>query len=223
MKTQTTERQTDIDAKGIFHPGNRRHTPSFAWLRFRILAGCTLLATCLTAVPNFAQQNHTIRVGVTVLQNAPVGLSATAARDRLVKDLNKQKKSPVEAVALDHYAGQQLADEARQKNCDFVIYPTLTEAHAQGQDSAGGAFNMMQAQENNVPNFHATIEYQVYRASDLTTVMSGSARAQGIGSQGEIASEALDNIAKKVSSDIRRVAAPAPAATQAPAEAPSSK
>ncbi len=178
---------------------------------FRFVVACAFLATCLVTVPGPAQENHTIRVGVTVLQNAPVGLSATAARDRLVKDLNKPKRSPVEAVPLDHSAGQQLSDEARQKNCGFVVYPVLTEAHAQAQDSAGGPFNMATAQEHNVPNFHATIEYTVYRASDLTTVASGSAKAQGVGSQAEIASEALDSVAKKVSADIKKAAAaPAP-------------
>jgi len=171
-----------------------------------LAAAATLLLAVTCPVRSAAQENHAVRVGVTELQSAPVGLSATAARDRLVKDLNKQKKSPVEAVPLDHSAGQQLSDEARQKNCEFVVYPTLTEIHTQGQDTAGGPSNMATAQENNVPNFHATIEYKVYRASDLTTVASGSAKAQGIGSQAEIANEALDNVAKKASADIKNAA-----------------
>jgi hypothetical protein len=177
----------------------------------RILVGCPLVAVCLLTGAGSAQENRSVRVGVTVLQNAPVGLSATAARDRLVKDLNKQKKSLVAAVPLDHYAGQQLSDEAQKKNCAFIVYPASTEAYAQGQDSTGGPFNMATAQEHNVPNFHATIEYKVYRASDLTTVVGGSAKAQGAGSQAEITGEALDEVAKKVSADIKRAAAaPAP-------------
>ena len=182
------------------------------FVTWKCLAAVAILLLAVT-YPKLspAQENTAVRVGVTVLQHAPVGLSATAARDRLVKDLNKQKKLHVEAIPLDQSAGQQLSDEARQKNCAFVVDPTLTEAHAQGQDSAGGAFDMFTVQEHNVPNFHATIEYKVYRASDLTPVASGSAKAQGIGSQAEITGEALDNVAKKVSADIKNApAAPAP-------------
>jgi Concanavalin A-like lectin/glucanases superfamily len=45
MKTQTTERHTDIAgirSKGIFHSGNRKNTQRFAWLR--------LAAVCATAI-----------------------------------------------------------------------------------------------------------------------------------------------------------------------------
>ena len=148
-----------------------------------------------------------MRVGIAVLGSA-IGISSTEGRDRLVKDLNKQKKVPLEAVPIQGISGNQISAEAREKNCEFVVFPTVVDAQKQGQvqRSDGGI-------ATDVPNFHASLEYKVYRVSDSTLVASGKALAQGIGSQGEIVSEALDSASGKIAAALKSAVAAAPPPT----------
>ena len=165
-------------------------------LRVWLVVGCLFLTLCLAAEHSAAQDNSTVRVGVAVLGSAS-GLTGVAGRDRLVKALNKQKKSPVQAVSIEANGGDQISAEARQKNCVFLLFTTQTEAHNEGGASG------KPGQTTNIPEYHATVEYKLYRVSDSTLAASGSAVAQDIGSQGDVVEQALDNVAKKVSADIK--------------------
>ncbi len=165
--------------------------------RMRLVVGFLFLAVCLISGFTFAQDNQ-VRVGVTVLGSA-AGITGEAGRDRLVKDLNKQKKSDVQAVPLTASAGDQISEEARQKNCQFVVFTTQTESHAESHNEGAKA-----GMSTNIPEYHANVEYKVYRISDpATPVATGSAKAHDIGSQGDVVGQALDNVAKKVSADIK--------------------
>lgn len=168
--------------------------------RIRLVIGFLFLAMCLFSGFTLAQDNQ-VRVGVTVLGSAS-GLTADAGRDQLVKALNKQKKSQVQAVALTTSAGDQISEEARQKNCQFVVFTTQTESHAESHNEGAKA-----GMSTNIPEYHAEVEYKVYRISDpATPVATGSAKAHDIGSEGDVVKQALDNVAKKVSADIKNAA-----------------
>jgi hypothetical protein len=169
----------------------------------QIWLGCSLLALCLLSGLGFAQ-NAKVRVAVTVLGRAS-GATGAEGRDRLVKDLNKQKKSSVEAVAIEATGGEQISAEARQKNCEFVIFPTLTYSHSQSQ-----AYGV-KGNESNIPVYQVTIEYKLYRLADATPVVTGSAQGSDIGGEKDVVFLALDNVAKKVSADIMKAAAAPPA------------
>ena len=145
---------------------------------------------------SFAQDNQPVRVGVTVLGSAS-GLTGAAGRDRLVKALTKQKKSQVQAVPIEAAGGDQISAEARQKNCIFLLFTTQTEAHNEGGASG------KPGQTTNIPEYHTTVEYKLYRVSDSTVVASGSAKAQDIGSLGEVVGQALDRVATKVVADVK--------------------
>ena len=165
--------------------------------RICLVFGCLFVAVCLVSGLSLAQDNQ-VRVGVTVLGSAS-GITAEAGRDQLVKALNKQKKSQVQAVPLTPSAGDQISEEARQKNCQFVVFTTETESHAESQTQGVRA-----GETTNIPEYHATIEYKLYRISDpAAPVATGSAKAHDIGSQGEVVKQALDAVAKKVSADIK--------------------
>lgn len=69
--------------------------------RIWLVVGYVLLTLCLFCESIFAQETK-VRVGVTPLGSAS-GLTGAAGRDRLVKSLNKQKNSQVEAVALGSF------------------------------------------------------------------------------------------------------------------------
>jgi hypothetical protein len=169
--------------------------------RSRLLIGSSFLAACLVSGFSVAQENQVVRVGVTVLGSAN-GITAEAGRDRLVKALNKQKKTQIQAVPLEGSGGDQVSADARQKNCTFVVFTTLTEAHSESQATQTGTGVSF----TNIPQFHATVEYKLYRLSDSTPVATGFAKAQDIGSQGDVVGQVLDRVAPKVAADVKSAA-----------------
>jgi hypothetical protein len=137
-------------------------------------SGCFFLIACLVSGLSFAEDSQVVRVGVTVV-GAASGITGVAGRDRLVKAFSKQKKSPVQAVPLDA-AGDQVTAEARTKNCAFVLFTTVTEAHNEGGASG------KPGQTTNIPEYHTTVECKLYRVSDATVAAtSGCTRYRFIG------------------------------------------
>ena len=98
--------------------------------RIRLVVGSFFLIACLVSGLSFADDSQVVRVGVTVVGSAS-GITGVAGRDRLVKAFSKQKKSPVQAVPIDA-TGDQVTAEAKAKNCTFVLFTTVTEAHNEG-------------------------------------------------------------------------------------------
>ncbi len=168
--------------------------------RIRLVVGCAFLTACLIVASSLAQDNQIVKVGITVLGSAS-GITGVAARDRLVKAFSKLKKSTVQAVPLNA-TGDQVSPEARQKDCIFVLFTTLTEAHNEGGASGKAG------QTTNIPEYHTTVEYKLYRVSDGTVAATGSAIAQDIGSLGEVVEQALDHVAPKVAVDIKNLGTP---------------
>jgi hypothetical protein len=161
----------------------------------RTIIKSILLFTCLISGLCYAQDDQVVRVGVTALGSAS-GITGVAARDHLVKTLNKQKKAQVQAVPIDA-TGDKMSAEAREKNCAFLLSTTLTEA-----SGIGGASGKP-GQTSNVPEFHANVDYKLYRVSDATVAASGSGKAHDVGSQGDVVLQALDHVATKVVADIK--------------------
>ncbi len=167
--------------------------------RVRLFVCCFFLIACLASGLGFAEDAQVVRLGVTVLGSAS-GITGVAGRDRLVKAFSKQKKSSVQAVPLDA-TGDQVSAEARQKDCSFVLFTTLTEAHNEGGASG------KPGQTTNIPEYHTTVEYKLYRVSD-STVAATFAVAGDIGSLGEVVQQALDKVAPKVVADIKSLGTP---------------
>jgi hypothetical protein len=166
-------------------------------MRIRLVVGYFFLVVCLVAGYGFADDTQVVRLGVTVLGSAS-GITGVAGRDRLVKAFSKQKKSNVQAVPIEA-TGEQVSAEARQKDCVFVLFTTLTEAHGEGGASG------VKGQTVNIPEYHTTVEYKLYRVSDSTIAATGSAVAQDIGSVGEVVQQALDHVAPKVVAEIKNL------------------
>src|SRR5208283_5500800 len=90
------------------------------------------MAVVLASVFGLAQESS-VRVGVALLQNeAGRSVPANVERDRLVKALNQLKPDKkthmkVVGVPLDGTTPNEIAEEAEQKKCQYVVYTTLTE------------------------------------------------------------------------------------------------
>ena len=129
---------------------------------------------CLS-VFGFAQENA-IRVGVAVMQNqAGRSVPGTLERDRLVQALNHSKPAKktnlkVEAIPLEGSIGDEVADEAEQKKCQYVVYTTLTELrgaddpyqHVPGTIETNPNSQWSPAQRMD-PEYRATVDYKLVK------------------------------------------------------------
>src|ERR1039457_221347 len=102
-----------------------------------------LLCFCVLSFCAFAQENRVIKVGVPVMQNrADRSVPGNIERDRLVAALNQEKSDKklhikIQAVALDGTTPGDVGPEAKQKNCDYVVYTPLVELRSSSDPAMG--------------------------------------------------------------------------------------
>jgi hypothetical protein len=186
-------------------------------------AGLLLFFGLLCAV--FAQENRVVLVGVPLMKNAATrSVPANLERDRLVTYLNQQKPDKkqhlaVQGVPLDGTTADEVAEEAKQKKCDFVVYTTLLELSTSSdpyqrtpgtiQTNPGGVWNnpgnpRAQAME---PEYRATVEYKLYRA-DGTPVSGAPFTNQQATMETEVVAQVMGRIASKVFAEVKKGGAP---------------
>src|SRR5271166_720796 len=103
---------------------------------YRFATRTLTLSFCLLALTALAQENRIVRVGVAMMQNqASRNIPGDAGRNRLVAALNQQKPDKkqhlkLEGIPLAGTSPEEVANEAKQKNCDYVVYTSLLELQA---------------------------------------------------------------------------------------------
>lgn len=188
--------------------------PSLALIRSFLL-----VYFCLACSPLFAQENRVVRVGVATLRSGPGIVSGAEARDRMVKAINqrraeKNSQFAVEAVALEASSPGKAIAEAREKNCEFVLYTRVTDLTTSSQlSSMEGIY---------LPVFHATVEYQLNRVADGSGFVISSIEVEDSASSRGAIWKAVSQVANKASSDIQlgKGTANAPAVAGMSAAAP---
>ncbi len=72
-------------------------------------------------------------------------------------------------MPLQGISGTQISAEAREKNCEFVVFPTV---ESEADEARAGPAQRRGNARTDVPNFHASVEFKVYRVSDLDTLVA---------------------------------------------------
>jgi hypothetical protein len=160
--------------------------------------------SCLSA---FAQQPSVVSIGVPPLRSEASVVSVTAARDRLVKDLNqhkpdKKQRLSVKAVSLDAASGSAAIAEAHDKNCQFVLSTHLSDLQKAAVLQNNGAAGM-----DYVPAYTAVVEYGLIRVADGRYIAIGSAKAEDSSLQDAIL-EAMSRLSRAIVSDLGKGGSP---------------
>ena len=138
--------------------------------RFSLRAFAFAILVCL---PVFSQENVVVRIGVAVLRSGTNKVSATEARDRLVKALNhkrgKNQGIAVEAFALKESEPSKALAEAKEKKYEFLLSSHLTDLQTSEKSQATD----MLGSTSVVPVITAKVVYE------LTRVMDGAPYAIG--------------------------------------------
>ncbi len=194
----------------------------------RSSAWALVLLLCLLSLCALAQENRVVLVGVPLMKNAATrSVPSNLERDRLVSDLNQQKPDKklhlaVRGVPLDGTTADEVAEEAKQKKCDFVVYTTLIELSTSSdpyqrtpgtiqtnpgglQTNPGGVWSnpgnpRAQAMD---PEYRATVEYKLYRA-DGTPVSGAPFTNQQATMETEVVAQVMSRIATRVFSEVKK-------------------
>ena len=162
----------------------------------------SLFCMSLLCLPTFSQEPAVVRIGVALPSVGSKDVSASELRTRLVKALshkdNKKLKLLLQAVALDAVPGNKAIVEAREKNCQFVLYsqvrPVETSSKFQPANGTPGEISAVAV---------ATVEYQLRRAPDGASYSIGTAKGEGSISEREAIFDAVERIGGKVVSDFK--------------------
>jgi hypothetical protein len=193
----------------------------------RFIASSLLLVLLLMASPQALpqQEQRVIRVGVPVMKNsASRSVSGELERDRLVKALNDEKPDKklhmkVEGVPLDATEPRDVASQADEKKCEYIVYTTLLQLRARDDPAEHRPGTMdinpnsqrgTQGPENAAmnPEFEATVEYKLYQTGDRRAFSSGPFSAHDALADTELVGQVMDRIANRVFDEVKKRPAP---------------
>ncbi|MGB7552740.1 MAG: hypothetical protein WBM04_00090 [Candidatus Korobacteraceae bacterium] len=152
---------------------------------------------------------------------ATLSVPGTLERDRLVTSLNQLKPDKklhikVQGVPLDGITPDDVAGEAKEKKCDYVVYTTLVELRG-STDPAMPRPGTIETNPNGVwsqpnnprgqaldPEFRATVEYKLYRAGDNAAIAGAPFSTQEAMPEAAVVSQIMDRIANRVFADVKK-------------------
>ena len=185
-------------------------------------ARALFLFLCLLPLCAFAQENRVIRVGVPIMKNlAGRSVPGNIERDRLVAALNQEKPDKklhvkVQGVSIEGTTPEDIGDEAKQKNCDYVVYTTLIELQASSdpamrqpgtiQTNPQGVWNSPSNPRGaaNDPEYRATVEYKLYRTGNPDAISGAPFSNQQQMPEMEVVAQVMNQIANRVFAEVKK-------------------
>ncbi len=164
----------------------------------------SLLLFCWPQPAAFSQESSVLRIGVALPTSSADAATDAQVRDQLVKLLNQHKndkklKAPLEAIALDSPPGGRAVTEARNRNCEYVLYTRV-----KGVES-GSEYQPAYSEWgiSTRPVVKARVEYLLRRLSDGVSYASGTATSDEVVSDQAALTGAVDRVATAVCSDLK--------------------
>ena len=155
---------------------------------------------CLSACIATAQSSPA-QLCVANMQNHGEPETGTMGRDSLMKFLSKEKdKSVAQDVPINASLPAEAMQEAKNKNCDYLVLTNQTESH-QENGVMTGAFST-----TSMPTFYVTTDYKLTRVGDGSEVASGNFKASDRGSEQNAIGFTMHKIADKVTEAIKKAA-----------------
>jgi hypothetical protein len=146
------------------------------------------------------KQPGTIRVGVAAINNKAGGsVSLDDLRSRLVGAISG---SGVEAVPLDAAQAPAAEVEAKQKDCDFVLYTDITALKQSAASKIGGMFGRAAGVGGGSDKYESRVDFKLFAVGGASQLDS-NATAKESGADASVGS-ALDKEAKAVAAEARK-------------------
>jgi hypothetical protein len=153
-------------------------------------------------VPGSAKAPGAIRVGVVSINNrTDRGISADALRARLLAEI---QESGVEAIPLNAISPGEAQTEAKEKQCDFILYTDIVALKTSAAKKLGGMFGRATGiGSGGVDKTEAKIEFQLFALGETSPRLKSSASAKEEGDEAS-AGMALEQEANQVSAEAKK-------------------
>jgi hypothetical protein len=163
-------------------------------------------ATDRNDMPAVANSKATgaVRVGVVQINNRggrPV--STDSLRARLVGEI---QGDGIEAIPLNAISPAEAENEAKAKQCDFILYTDITALKISAAKKLGGLFGKATGVgSGGIDKTEAKVEFKLFAVSDPSPRLQSAATAKEEGDEAS-AGTAMDQEAKQVSAEARKKA-----------------
>ena len=153
-------------------------------------------------VPGNTKAPGAIRVGVVPINNkTDHGVSAETLRARLLAEI---QESGVEAIPLNAISPGEAQTEAREKQCDFILYTDIVALKTSAAKKLGGMFGRATGiGSGGVDKTEAKIEFQLFALGETSPRLKSSASAKEEGDEAS-AGTALEQEANQVSAEAKK-------------------
>jgi hypothetical protein len=140
------------------------------------------------------------RVGVVMVTNKT---DSTLATDSLQSHLVSSISSgTVEAVPLTASSPDSVRAEAKQKQCDYVLYTDVSEVKK--PSTAGRIGSIISRKSGSMGKYEANLKYRLFPIGDARPLLQSDSSGQEDGSAEAAVSSALDGEARMVLSAVRK-------------------
>jgi len=168
----------------------------------------------------------TIRIGIPTMANVSNrSINRRLERDWLVQAFQPDKKKkknkqpalaqPIEAVALDSDSPAEAAGEARDKNCDYILYTKLVDMREPGDPELApkpgsisvGKDPLSQYPDSTVmhaPTHYAQVEFRLQKVGDPEPLFDQNISATEPDDENGTVRELLPQIVDRVKSELRQ-------------------
>jgi hypothetical protein len=155
------------------------------------------MATAPNPSANDAKQPGAIRVGVVQINNrSGKPVSQESLRQRLIRDI---QGSGIEAVALNGTSAAELEAEAKEKQCDFILY---SDVAALKMSKLGGLFGSVTG-AGGIGKTEAKMEFKLFAVGETSPRLQSSASAKEEGDENS-AGVAIDAEARMVVAAVKK-------------------
>lgn len=159
------------------------------------------VAAAPTATTVGPKRPGVIRVGVAPISNrAGREVSAESLRAQLVNGVNGSDVEAVPLAAADQAAAES---EARQKQCDFILYTDLVALKQSAAGKMGGMFGRVAGAVTGGDRYESRVEFRLVPASGGAPQLESNATAKEEGAEASVGA-ALEREAKAVAAAARK-------------------
>lgn len=153
-------------------------------------------------VPGKTKAPGAIRVGVVPINNrTDHGVSADTLRARLLAEI---QESGVEAIPLNAISPGEAQAEAKEKQCDFILYTDIVALKIPAAKKLGGMFGRATGiGSGGVDKTEAKIEFQLFALGETSPRLKSAASAKEEGDEAS-AGTALEQEANQVSAEAKK-------------------
>ncbi len=142
-----------------------------------------------------------LRIGVVGFVNKTKdSLAVEAPRQRLVEEIIALQ---VDAVHLDQTTPEEIVAEAREKQCDFILYTDVTKLKQAG-GKLGGMFGKVTGGAAGAGKYEVAVNFRLFATGDDGARLASTATTKGEGEASEVLASVMQEEAKQAVTEALR-------------------